>query len=296
MIKNINKIQYCILYLLLIGSSSTCKAKETYFLFAHGIADNHKQAYLYTKHDQRGKINTNFIMPDSVFTFDFPDATTHFWRVNFTKTSLGQANEILALYKAYNSMLETLKTQNITDPHIILFGLSRGASTVINFMGLFNPLNVKALILESPFDTPQNLIKNLLAKANLDHIPGLSTIAYNILSNIFMQHNKYGLQPLDMATYIPKEMPILLICSKEDGTVPYASTVALYNRLIETGHKKAHLLVLNIGKHSKLISGPEGNKYQQVVHAFYKKYGLEYDHDLAKRGQNFLNQSNKDLK
>ena len=72
---------------------------------------------------------------------------------------------------------------------------------------------------------------------------------------------------------IPKELPILLICSKEDTVVPWQNTIKLYQKLRATGHKNAYLFVLEHGKHGMLIDPC----YNRVVNAFAKQFELSAD-------------------
>src|SRR5438309_1651498 len=76
------------------------------YLYAHGLADTHKQAYWYVKQTPDGIVNDRYLIDGRLFTFDFPDATEWFWRINFTKTSLAQSNELIALYQAYTKTMD----------------------------------------------------------------------------------------------------------------------------------------------------------------------------------------------
>ena len=53
--------------------------KTQNYLFAHGIASTHKQVERYA----------SFIESDRVFSYNFPDVTSRFYRVNFWHTALG---------------------------------------------------------------------------------------------------------------------------------------------------------------------------------------------------------------
>ena len=264
----------------------TQEQPKSNYLFAHGIAETHEQAYWYTK----GKSTLPHIIDGRLFTYDYPDATKHFWRVNFTQTGLGQHNEIMAFKSAYEQTIKTIDKENSSE-NLIVTGVSRGATTILNYVGLYNPTRVKAIIAETPFDTTLSLVKNMLRRCYLDKVPGMQTIAHYIMSGIFWQHSTTGTRAIDSVTTIDKNLPILLIGSQEDTLVPLASTMALYNKLRETGHDKVHIFVAKQGKHARILHSPEGKNYQRIVHAFYRKYGLPHDESLAAQGTSLLEQS-----
>src|SRR5579871_3579349 len=115
-------------------------------LFSHGIADTGRQVRQYVKsyvkkdglyHNERYLINTPY------GSFNYPDATDRFYRVNYNETSFGQENEIGRLYNAYLKTLEHFENCDI-----ILWGLSRGASNLAIFAGRYQLDKVKAIVLE----------------------------------------------------------------------------------------------------------------------------------------------------
>jgi hypothetical protein len=273
---------------ILLGICTTLVDANTQgvsYLYAHGLAHHKEQAYWYLKQKPNGKINKHYIIDGRLFTFDFPDATQQFWRIHFPQCSLGQANDICSFYKAYADSREQLLAQK-SSPDFILVGLSRGASVVLSFLGLFKAPNVKAAIVESPFDNLYNIVK---AKLNLfDKIPGLTSITYSLIGMCFMQHKRHGICSLDVVEHIPEHLPLLIVVSKEDKTVPYQNTLELYKKLVESGHPHAYILILDTGRHSKLLKDDQGQLYQNVVHAFYKKYNLPHNPEFASLGQEML--------
>src|SRR5438445_1589230 len=140
-------------------------SKNIVTIFSHGIADTWKQVrgYVksYKKHDDVYR-NDRYLFHTPCVAFNYPDATNKFYRVNYNETSFGQENEISRLNKAYRS---TLARHDNCD--IILWGLSRGASNVLIFAGLYQPSNVKALLLESPYFTMGVVIENIMVRQNI---------------------------------------------------------------------------------------------------------------------------------
>jgi len=143
------------------------------YFYAHGLAESYKQAYWYSKTTPKGTIHTPYLCDGRLFSFDFHDVTDRFWRVNFTQTSLAQINEIDVLRNAYDQAVDKLKNENALDINFILMGMSRGATSILNFMGMYKPEQVKAIIVESPFESTYAVTNNILSKWRLDKIPGM---------------------------------------------------------------------------------------------------------------------------
>lgn len=279
-------------------------------LFSHGIAGAGKQVQNYIKKsvtDNTEQSHHYFTIEVPATTFDYPDATDRFWRVNFWRTSFGQKNEIDALKNALDQRKEWYKNnkpafsdiaieESADDSHkdtlpnthnsnnqsqpaqFILYGLSRGASTIVTFMTTYPETeNICALVLESPYD---QVVSVATAFASRLRIPYFSSFIHVLMRMLFMQYDKNGISPLHNIDKISKNIPILIVCSLEDKLVPWQSSFAIYTALRNAGHNNTHILVLEKGAHANLFS----EKYQNVVHAFYQKYKLPHDKDAALRG------------
>lgn len=259
-------------------------AQQIVTLFSHGIADTWKQVRWYVKsynskgtihHNERHTINTPFA------SFNYPDATTKFYRVNYNEASFGQANEMSRLYNVYQKTLE-----HFDNPDIILYGLSRGASNVAIFAALYDISYVKAIILESPYFTMAEVVQNMLFHRNLSWVP--LSYAEMLVELIFKKYTRYGNTPANCITSIPKDIPILIVCSQEDSLVPYTSSINVYKKLRESGHDNTYIFITEHGKHAAILSGIDGEKYQWVINAFYKKYNLPFVPSDAAKGDSLL--------
>jgi len=255
---------------LINGTPENCSIGS---IFAHGLADTATQAFKYLEKD---------IILKPFETFNFPDATDRFFRVKFRCTSLGQDNEIARLHKAYQQYTADKE-------EVILFGLSRGASTALNFVATHQPQQVSALVLESPFDSIESIIKYQLPGLRLSINEKNIAWGQSIMSFIFAKYNPQGIQPIQVIDKIDKNIPILIICSKQDTRVPYTSSVEIYKKLVQSGHKKVHILILDCGKHSKILWDKQEHVYRNCVHAFYKKYNLPYMSAYADLGDQIIN-------
>jgi len=262
---------------------------QVWYLFSHGLGSTYKQAYRYAKTYKIGKktyYNAQYFINRPFVTFNYPDSYEGFLHINRKKTSFAQDNEIERLKLAFEKTVQYAKKNETDKSKIVIFGLSRGASTALNFMALYNPLQVKALVLESPFDAVSTIIDNQRKKLHLEWLSH-STGEY-IMENIFCLYNRNGIRPINMVCDIRKDLPILIICSKKDSFIPCHSSIQLYQKFKKFGHSSVHLFVADHGKHSRILWDQDGNIYQAIVHAFYEKYGLPHNTELAFQGKKYL--------
>lgn len=251
----------------------TIENSDVITIWVHGYADTHRQTYKYIKEYRikKRKIRTNLnyiISSDCVVTFDFADSGKIELVFKHKDTSMAQDNEIHRL----NEVITHVKELINPTADIVLAGMSRGASTIITTMAQHDHPEVKALILESPFGSIEDVISKTLA------------------SMIFGRYNKNGIRPIDVVGKLPKDLAILIVASHEDQRVPVESTISLYDRLKGSDHNHTHLQLLDHGKHSKLLASDDGSRYQNVMHAFNKFYNLPHDSVLAEKGAaDFLN-------
>lgn len=258
-----------------IGNSVNNTSENMVYLFSHGLADSHKQAYRYK----------DLTPHQTIETFDYPDVNHGILRVNRLQSSLAQENEIERLSQAFN---QTIAYKEKTG---ILIGVSRGASTIVSFMGLNNPEQVAAIVLESPFDCVDSIALSVCHESKLSWIPGIKRCGCNLMSFIFCKYKPNGIRPIDMAPKIRKDLPILIIISAKDGLVPVWSSINLYSELHASGHQNTYIVIFDDGKHAKLINhNRHGSLYRQVTHAFYQKFNLPHDPQVAQLGAPMLQQ------
>jgi len=243
-----------LLYCVTLSSTLISLSKAPLYLYAHGLADTAAQAF-----------NYDGVLFDGPFSsFNFNDATKKFWRVNFPQTALGQFSEVERLANVIQGRIE-----RESGMQFVGIGVSRGASTWLNYMSIYKHPSIKALVLESPFDSIQSIVHPVVHE-----VLGIAT-----------EYDTKGIQPREVIKHIPEDLPILITCLKDDHRVPYESTVEVYRILQESGHKNVHILVFETGKHGHFVKGENRTDYRNVAHAFYKKYGLPYSKKAAKAGK-----------
>jgi len=268
------------------------------YLFSHGMIDSSQQINSYTRYNPTTHTNNERFIIDVPFaTFNFPDASNPILGIKgwkFWQSSLGGRNEIDALANAYD---ETVKICP-SDYGIVLVGLSRGASVTLSFTALYKPDRVRALVVESPFDSVTSLIEGIHRNMPylLQKVPGIQSFIGFIMRFLAARRASNEAQPIDIVDQIPQDLPILIVCSQEDTLVEAKSSIRLYRKLRESGHVHAYLLVLPHGDHAKLLQGPNGDIYEQTVHAFYERYNLPHDPVRAALGRLMLGQCQPDYK
>ena len=132
-------------------------------------------------------------------------------------------------------------------------------------------------------------MRTLIQKSGLSWIPGSQRAGLALLCCVFKKYNKSGPKPIESVDQIPSSLPLFLICSPEDALVPAWSTIILYAALKSRGNPHVYLLLLPGGAHAKLIDHPQyGPLYAQAVNAFYERFDLPCDPELAHQGQSLL--------
>lgn len=250
--------QYMIfLLVLLLTYSNITWSEQIITLFVHGIADTGAQAKPFAQ-----------TCVNPVHSFDFDCATKHFWRLNPFCCSLGQDNELTLL----NQKWQELNQQFPEADGFILVGISRGASIIINFLARYQPQKVKAVVLESPFDTIDNVIKHkaTLWKCSVSMLKKLVPL-------IFRKFDFNGIQPDNAIDQIAEDIPMLFVTVENDHMVPLVCTHNLMRKRREKSHEHIHHVHLMQGKHGKLLLGPDAHLYKQTLHSFFARYNLPYD-------------------
>jgi predicted esterase len=283
-------------FLLMLGTQMPIESRFVY-LFSHGIAATHRQAYhftnWYTTSNEKVINNSHFTLYQPVITFDYRDAwcwteeeesfaDLKKWfrrlvRGNYSQASLAQESDIEQLSGVFQKSIQEID-------QVIIQGVSRGASNIITFLAEKQPKNIAAVLIESPFDCIESVMDRLIEISPILK-KFLEEYKYFLFKLVFKEYSEKGIRPIDCVHKISKDIPILIICSKEDILVPYESSQRLYQKLKDEGHGKVHLLILEKGNHAFLIKGENAHEYQIVVHAFYKNYNLPHDAHLAHLGK-----------
>lgn len=248
--------------LILVLCSVTSPMYPRYVaLFSHGLGGSPRQK--------------RFIKPllgslvDDIHAFSYPDAEK-----NFRQTSLGQKDEIELLHSQIKSLCAN-------DNQILLFGWSRGASVIINTLATMSEeeaQHITGIILQSPFDQMSTVTQAKLNQFRLGRIRNLKKIInLHLLPYCFKKYSPFAITPLQATKLLGsyhKQIPIFVVCSKEDTLVPAHSTISLFDALQEAGC------------HTKLITFAKGNhkdlhiinqkKYTALIYQWHQTYVVPF--------------------
>lgn len=255
------------------------------YLFAHGLGATGIQANMYAKRfSEHPYPDSNcWILGTPLIVFNFPDAKNDNIEYHSKKVNLGQTLDMETLKGAYEQAKELL-------PHygMVMFGVSRGAVTILNAVGSYQFQDLRAIIVESPFDRIKNVIKHLMHQYCLGWIPFSKNIGCAIMQKKFPAINLEGIFPIQVVRNIPKELPILLIHSRKDKVIPPDCSRRLYMELVESGHYNTYYLELASGEHARLLCDAEQKLYRNIVNAFYKRFALPHKESYARKAEHLL--------
>lgn len=226
--------------------------KKTIFIFVHGVFDSSGQAVQYRE-----------ILPNAiVVSFDFNDAMRIPFLYRPFLSSLGQEDEIKKLNYVYESIVTSFQQRSYPVPRIVLIGVSRGASVILNFLALKKPEYVTAAICESPFDSMEHV-----ADYTFSGLPAsVQGICKKLSFRLFCKHDLDGINPIDCVGNIDQNVPILLIASKQDSRIPLESTEQLYNIMKKSG-KNVQFKIFERGGHAKILKANK-TEYGKIVRKF----------------------------
>ncbi len=252
-------------------------------LFLHGFGATQEQIEAYKS------IYGGFRIKAS---FNFPDVK------HWINGNLGQTKDVRAFYCAFKKTVSFLIGKNIFKPSIFLVGVSRGASTLLNGLGVMSYLKIedlkyiKGAIAESPFrhmnDIYVQTAKNLFsfscgddfAMQSVDSCKDSIIKVGSLSAQVIAPHyDPRGLHPGNIITKISPNIALLFISSKKDMLIPYTSTECLYEKLKDRSN--VHHLVLDKGRHAQLLT-------YFVLDKDTKKYKVETNRTYLSKASKFF--------
>ena len=265
-------------------------------VFAHGLGATYESVHQYIRAYPSSKdatsttmtLNTRYLVDGPVVSFNFPD-TDSTKGFDQKKSCIGQQEDMARLGHIKNEMLGAGKNTPSKYDGLIYVGVSRGAATIINYVASTPSTHkqVKALILESPFDSINTVYKKIAHNAWLSWLPCKEDIGNAALWRFFPKYNSAGICPDKVVHMLPKDCVIIIIGSFQDRLVPLNCQRNLYCKLKKAGHKKAYLVELGCGEHADLIHGADGECYQNCVHALLAKHKLPHNALFARKGVSY---------
>lgn len=225
---------------------------HTVYLFAHGIDPRVCAAI-----KQPAKYIEHGVITSTCYTFSFNDRIS---TLNF-----GQARDCALLFAAYQKVRE-----KHTESSIVLVGISRGASTIINMLaqekGDWSP--IQAVILESPYLSVDSLVQHI-SSLYVFYIPYSTSLLKKVVSTLPL-YDHQGIQTISAVPHFPPTSPVLVSYSKKDKTVSPLDAQEIVRMLRAQGN---HVLeyAAEEGRHSTLSLCPE---YAKAVRTFLDVHEL----------------------
>lgn len=252
--------------------------KKIGYIFAHGLGASQDQASLFM-----ATSSEKWLINKPLVVFDFPDSKKKPMEYHSLHVNLGQERDISRLKEIHELAEYFLKGYRF-----IFAGISRGSAAILNYVAEHQPDSVAGIVVECPFDTLNSIIKHLLRRFHVNWVPFSRKIALKLAKNNFPSLNTKGIFPLNVIHKIKSDIPIMIVHSRKDRTIPVNSSRNLYKSLVCAGHNNVYFLELASGEHGKLVHSIESDLYANVLHAFYKKYNLPHDVQFALNGENML--------
>ncbi|MBX3708130.1 MAG: hypothetical protein KIT56_10275 [Gammaproteobacteria bacterium] len=210
----------------------------------------------------------------------------------FSQVSIGQETDMLSHRKKYDAWL---KDDNTTDG-LILWGVSRGTAATFCAFAKEKYPEVKLVVLEGAIDSVQEVLpKRVLNTFKSEYISRHVTNIINTGLTFFnkcnlMQYHQDGPSPLKSVAEFPEGIPVVFITSKVDTVVTCDNTENIARALAEKGKNDVYLLKLERSSHPNYMFDniKDRDCYEAFIHAIYKKYNLEHDHELARKGEHLI--------
>lgn len=194
--------------------------------------------------------------------------------------NFGQYADLDVLKKSYQEHIRLYP-----DSAVLMYGCSRGAAVTATFVcheAHDAAQHVRLVVLEGCFDSSVSVIQERYSWL------GKRFVAW--VKRFFERNTLWredGPSPLSSIAHWPDTIPVLFITSEKDKEVPMRCTRNLVAALKK--HKPnvdVYLLVLKKSRHSTYAFDNQQDRtmYDNVVNAFYKKYGFICDESKAEAG------------
>lgn len=247
-----NRVSIIMCALILNNAYLCTRAEQPITLYCHGLGGSLHEVY--------GLVTENVIQ--------YPVQAVAFKKEN--DCGLGQGMDI-----------ETLKNKISNDAAYILYGISRGGATAINYLADYNPDNIVALIVDATPADIMNIVDEIQYKIG---IFALWTRAQKewAVRLIFPHYPAETIPPVQAIAHITnKNLPVFIVHSHNDPIVNIRSAWHLYQAFQQADFTNVYLCELQEGRHMSNASGPDSIIYKQALHSFYKKHDLQFDVQYA---------------
>lgn len=206
--------------------------------------------------------------------------------------SYGQEPDIQSHYLKYQAWLDRINKNN----GLILWGVSRGTAATFCAFARYKYPEVKLVVLEGAIDSVANIARTIAMNTfRSERAASYALGAFRTATGFLHKFNLFGyspngVSPIDMVNEFPENIPVVFVTSKKDSVVPAENTENIAKRLAERGKNDVYVLRLENSSHPNYMYDDKNDRdiYEAFIHAVYRKYGLQHDHELADKGEPWL--------
>ncbi len=239
--------------------------KESIAIFAHGLGGDADQRIYY--HDTIGCPIVGQNGPEW-------DRTKYGHNIGPQQSCLAQEDDIFVITKQ-------IKKYTQENKNIILFGVSKGAATMINtiaWLATHNPdllKNINAVILESPFASVEKVVARIVG-INFDEQTKHTN--KSIAHEYFPNYNPENITPIKSVTSmwdtVNRNLVIVFVHSKQDKLIDITDSQLLHGTLKQKNFKNLYLIEAQTGQHANIFWGPDRKHILEKLHEIYRKHNL----------------------
>lgn len=171
--------------------------------------------------------------------------------------------------------------RNVLNAHpehrnLIVYAVSQGTATVLNYLAETSDQRIKCVVLQAPLVSGNSAILHTL-KGPLMNYPGLANLPFAhywipyCAKVLFPLYWPAGRQPIKSIQKISRDIPIVIVHSKDDPQLPYEGACALYYGLRSQGKNNVYFISKDSGGHMWLLN--ENDK--PAIDAILAKHDLK---------------------
>jgi hypothetical protein len=272
------KYSSCLFIVLLSTSCALSMIPKSIAIFAHGLGGNasHSQAY-------RNLIGCPIVGENG------PEWNGVIYGSAAQRSCLAQEADIAIVAKQIAE-----RVQN----NIMLLGVSKGAATMLNTVGWLavnNPsalTNVRAVILDSPFSTPESVAAKVAGQFVEESLGTTSAhciessmnwsssrpIIRMLTTQAYPNYQPNGITPIKSVTTlwntVDKNMVIVFIHSKQDKLISINDSRLLYLELKKLGLVNLYLIEAEAGEHGNVCWGLNRKYIFRTLCLIYLRHNL----------------------